>query len=99
MRTSPGLTRIQVTVPGLPEELVGWVAGQLTDVDTPTVQSLMASLRHDMVADLEPVMALGPHDPMPLRESIRRALAANDADLDGADVAGDPARASAADRV
>jgi hypothetical protein len=44
-------------------------------------------------------MALGPHDPMPLRESIRRALAANDADLDGADVAGDPARASAADRV
>jgi len=52
-----------------------------------------------MVADLELVMALGPHDPMPLRESIRRALAANDADLDGADVAGDPARASAADRV
>ena len=62
-----GLTRIQVTVPGLPEEIVGWVAGQLTDVDTPTVQSLMASLRHDMVADLEPITALGPHDPMPLR--------------------------------
>ncbi len=94
-----GLTRIQVTVPGLPEELVGWVAGQLTDVDTPTVQSLMASLRHDMVADLEPIAALGPHDPMPLRQSIRRALAADDGDLDGADVAGDPARASAADRV
>ena len=71
----------------------------LTDIDTPTVQSLMASLRNDMVADLEPVMALGPHNPMPLRESIRRALAVDDADLDGADVAGDPARASAADRV
>jgi uncharacterized protein YbjT (DUF2867 family) len=94
-----GLTRIQVTVPGLPEELVGWVAGQLTDVDTPTVQSLMASLRYDMVADLEPIAALGPHDPMPLRQSIRRVLAADDGDLDGADVAGDPARASAADRV
>jgi hypothetical protein len=65
----------------------------------------MASLRHDMVADLEPVGALGPHDPMPLSESIRRALAADDAGVDGADgadgadVAGDPARASAADRV
>jgi hypothetical protein len=58
----------------------------------------MASLRHDMVADLEPIAALGPHDPMPLAESIQRALA-NDAELDGADVAGDPARASAADRV
>ena len=39
-----GLTRIQVTVPGLPEEARG-VGGRLTDVDTPTVQSLMASLR------------------------------------------------------
>ena len=69
-----GLTRVQVTVPGLPEELVGWLAGQLTDVDTPTVQTLMASLRNDMVADLDGIAALGPHQAMSLPESIRRAL-------------------------
>ena len=73
-----GLTRVQVTVPGLPEELVGWLAGQLTDVDTPTVQALMASLRNDMVADLDGIAALGPHQAMSLPESIRRALVSDE---------------------
>ena len=94
-----GLTRVQVTVPGLPEELVGWLAGQLTDVDTPTVQALMASLRNDMVADLDGIAALGPHQAISLTESIRRALLPDDLEIDGADVTGDPARSSAADRV
>jgi uncharacterized protein YbjT (DUF2867 family) len=94
-----GLTRVQVPVPGVPEDLVGWLAGQLTDVDTGTVQSLMASLRHDMVADLEPLGVLGEHRPIPLREAIRRALVRSDPAHDGAGVDADPARPSVVDAV
>ena len=47
--THSGTVSLTVPVPPLPFDLVGWVAGRLTDVDTDTVQSLMASLRDDMV--------------------------------------------------
>jgi uncharacterized protein YbjT (DUF2867 family) len=97
-----GLTRVQVLVPDIPEEIVGWVAGQLTDVDTVTVQSLLASLRHDMVADLGPTTAaFGPYEGVPLDEAIRQAIAP--APLaparDGAAVGGAPARPSSLDRI
>jgi hypothetical protein len=97
-----GLTRVQVLVPDIPEEIVGWVAGQLTDVDTVTVQSLLASLRHDMVADLGPTTAaFGPYEGVPLDEAIRQAIAPAPMApaRDGAAVGGTPARPSSLDRI
>ena len=92
-----GLTRVQVTVPGLPADLTGWLAGQLTDVSTATVESLMASLQHDMVADPQGSTALGSPVLIPLREALVRSLPAFDPDHDGAAVGGDPARPSMVD--
>ena len=48
--TSAGLTRPQVHVPLLPTALVGTLVGSLTDVPRPTVEALVESLHHDMVA-------------------------------------------------
>ena len=71
-----GLIRVQVPVPAIPEEVVGLVAGQLTDVDTTTVQSLLASLRHDMVADLGPTTAaFGARETVPLKNAIQQSIA------------------------
>ena len=92
-----GLTRVQVTVPGLPADLTGWLAGQLTDVSTTTVESLMASLQHDMVADPRGGAVFGEHLLLPLREALIRSLPAFDPDHDGAAVGGDPARPSIVD--
>ena len=91
------LTRLQVTVPGLPADLTGWLAGQLTDVSTTTVESLMASLQHDMVADSRDCAVFGDHVLLPLREALVRSLPAFDPDHDGAAVGGDPARPSIVD--
>lgn len=92
-----GLTRVQVPLPGLPSELTGWLAGQLTDVDTTTVESLMGSLEHDMLATPGEQGALGPHKPMPLREAIERSLVSFDPDDDGAAVGGSAESPSVAD--
>jgi uncharacterized protein YbjT (DUF2867 family) len=48
--THAGLTRPQVHVPLLPTALVGTLVGSLTDVPRPTVEALVESLHHDMVA-------------------------------------------------
>ena len=91
------LTRLQVTVPGLPADLTGWLAGPLTDVSTTTVESLMASLQHDMVADPRDCAVFGDHLLLPLREALVRSLPAFDPEHDGAAVGGDPARPSIVD--
>ncbi|WP_221633865.1 NAD(P)H-binding protein [Nocardioides luti] len=75
--THAGLTRPQVGVPLLPTALVGTLVGSLTDVPRPTVEALVESLRHDMVAADEDFLALLPddHELLGLDESFRRALA------------------------
>lgn len=94
-----GLRRVQVPVPSLPPDLVGWLAGRLTDVDTDTVQSLMASLRDDMVARTAVGPRLGdPHHALvPLDEALARALVPYAAETDGAGAGADPAAPSAGD--
>ncbi|MBB2987472.1 NAD(P)H-binding protein [Terracoccus luteus] len=94
-----GLRRVQVPLPALPESLAGWLAGQLTDVPTQTVESLMASLRHDMVAgdDRASRLGLAPERPTPLRAAVERALSPFDEDHDGAAVGADPAAPSIVD--
>ncbi len=94
-----GLRRVQVPVPPLPSDLVGWVAGRLTDVDTDTVQSLMASLRDDMVVRTSAGPRLGDpdHRLVPLDAAITRALQAYSPSTDGARVGADPAAPSAGD--
>ncbi|HEY7719095.1 MAG TPA: NAD(P)H-binding protein [Pedococcus sp.] len=73
-----GLARPEVTLPFAPTAVVGWLAGQLTDVPSSTVEALVESLHHDMVcaeedfrADLLPAA----HDLVGLDDAIRRALA------------------------
>ena len=73
-----GLARAQVDVPLLPTALVGTLVGSLTDVPRPTVEALVESLRHDMVAaDEDFLSALLPpgHRLVPLDEAMRRSLA------------------------
>jgi nucleoside-diphosphate-sugar epimerase len=74
-----GLVRAEVTLPVAPTALVGWLAGQLTDVPSSTVEALVGSLHHDMVcreahfrADLLPEG----WELTPLREALERALTA-----------------------
>ena len=79
-----GLNRPQVTVPGLPSDLVGTLAGVLTDVPTPTVEALVESLHHDMVChDAEWTYDLLPEDHtlIGVDEAFSRALAAPDESL------------------
>lgn len=76
--TVAGLKRPQVQVPLLPTELVGALAGSLTDVPTPTVKALVASLQHDMVCAEDDFIGdlLPPgHGLVGLDESVRRSLA------------------------
>ncbi|MEO7061933.1 MAG: NAD(P)H-binding protein [Lapillicoccus sp.] len=94
-----GLTRVQVPIPGFPEDIVGWLAGQLTDVDTPTVETLMASLGHDMVATSDVREVLG--DPLRtligVREAVERSLVSFGASPDGAARGADPSAPSVGD--
>ena len=78
---SRGLTRPQVTVPGLPTDLVGALAGAITDVPASTVEALVESLRHDMVChDVDWTYDLLPldHRLVGVDESFARALAEPD---------------------
>jgi uncharacterized protein YbjT (DUF2867 family) len=79
-----GLTRPQVVVPGLRSDLVGVLAGALTDVPGSTVEALVESLRHDMVChDVDWTYDLLPeeHRLLGVRESFARALAVPDEDV------------------
>ncbi len=71
------LQRPQVEMPFLPTALVGTLVGSLTDVPRPTVEALVESLQHDMVAGDDDFLALLPegHRLVGLDESFRRALA------------------------
>ena len=73
-----GLERTQVDVPLLPTALVGTLVGSLTDVPRATVEALVESLRHDMVAaddDFLEMLLPGGHRLVGLEEAFRRSLA------------------------
>lgn len=75
------LSRPQVVVPGLPTDLVGTLAGAITDVPASTVEALVESLRHDMVChDVDWTYDLLPleHRLVGVAESFARALAQPD---------------------
>ena len=101
--SSAGLARPQVDVPLLPTQLVGTLVGSLTDVPRPTVEALVESLHHDMVAADEDFRELLPqgHRLLGLEESLRRALAPASGEPSDADPMGplpqDPAWASGGD--
>ena len=73
-----GLTRLQVEVPSLPTALVGTLVGSLIDVPRPTVEVLVESLHHDMVAgdvDFHEMLLPEGHRLVGLDEAFRRSLA------------------------
>ncbi|QIK77295.1 NAD(P)H-binding protein [Nocardioides piscis] len=73
-----GLARPQVDVPLLPTALVGTLVGSLTDVPRPTVEALVESLRHDMVAaddDFAALLLPPAHSLVGLDEAFGRSLA------------------------
>ena len=99
-----GLVRPQVEVPLLPTALVGTLAGSLTDVPRPTVEALVESLQHDMVAtddDFRELLLPEGHPLVGLDESFRRSLAEEQPSPEDADPMGplpqDPAWASGGD--
>lgn len=99
-----GLQRPQVEVPLLPTALVGTLVGSLTDVPRPTVEALVESLRHDMVAaddDFRALLAPGRQRLVGLDEAFRRSLAPPAPRPEDADPMGplpqDPAWASGGD--
>ncbi|SDP73262.1 Nucleoside-diphosphate-sugar epimerase [Pedococcus dokdonensis] len=76
-----GLRRVQVSVPGLPTAVVSRLAPALTRAPSSTVQSLVESLRHDMVCGRPDfaVQLLPPgHVLTPVAEALDRALAEPD---------------------
>ncbi|HET6950944.1 MAG TPA: NAD(P)H-binding protein [Acidimicrobiales bacterium] len=76
-----GLSRPQVSVPGLPTDLVGSLAGVIADVPGTTVAALVESLHHDMVChEVDWTYELLPDDHalVGVEESFRRALAEPD---------------------
>ena len=72
-----GLERVQVEVPLLPPAFVGTLVASITDVPRPTVEALVQSLRHDMVAANDDFRELLPdgHRLVGLGEAFRRSLA------------------------
>lgn len=88
--TSAGLDRAQVSVPLLPTALVGTLVGSLTDVPRRTVEALVESLRHDMVAADDAFRELLPegHTLVGLDEALRRSLAPATAGPEQADAMG-----------
>lgn len=82
-----GIKRSQVSLPGVSSDVVGVLAGSITDVDSATVEALIDSLHHDMVAaddDFVEDLLPGGHELVDLEESIRRSLAAPDLEADPA---------------
>ena len=99
-----GLSRLQLEVPLLPTALVGTLVGSLTDVPRPTVEALVESLHHDMVAgddDFHEMLLPQGHRLVGLDEAFRRSLAAPATAPEDADPMGplpqDPAWASGGD--
>jgi uncharacterized protein YbjT (DUF2867 family) len=78
------LQRVQVSVPMLPTRLVSRLAPALTGAPSSTVQTLVESLRHDMVCGsqefLLDLMPTG-HAMLPVAEAMERALALPDEDV------------------
>ncbi len=73
-----GLDRSQITVPLLPTALVGTLVGSLTDVPRATVEALVESLHHDMVAandDFRELLLPAGHRLVGLDDALRRSLA------------------------
>ena len=101
--THAGLERPQVEVPLLPTSLVGQLVGALTDVPQLTVEALVESLHHDMVAADDDFLRLLPegHRLLALDEAFQRALAEPVDDPENADpmapMPQDPAWASGGD--
>ena len=86
-----GLKRPQVEVPLLPTALVATLVGGLTDVPRPTVEALVESLRHDMVAadnDFREMLLPEGHRLVTLDEAFRRSLAPRTAGPEDADPMG-----------
>ncbi len=99
-----GLERPQVSVPMLPTALVGTLVGSLTDVPRATVEALVESLHHDMVAaddDFKEMLLPEGHQLVGLDEAFRRSLATGRARPKDADPMGplpqDPVWASGGD--
>ena len=99
-----GLERPQVSVPLLPTALVGTLVGSLTDVPRPTVEALVESLHHDMVAadaDFRELLLPDGHQLVGLDDAFRRSLASPAARPEDADSMGplpqDPVWASGGD--
>ena len=99
-----GLERPQVSVPLLPTALVGTLVGSLTDVPRATVEALVESLHHDMVAaddDFKEMLLPERHQLVGLDEAFRRSLATRQTRPKDADPMGplpqDPVWASGGD--
>ena len=99
-----GLERPQLEVPLLPTGLVGTLVGSLTDVPRPTVEALVESLHHDMVAADEDFLELllpEGYELMSLSEALQRSLTTGAAAPEAADPMGplpqDPSWASGGD--
>jgi uncharacterized protein YbjT (DUF2867 family) len=99
-----GLERPQVKVPLLPTALVGTLVGSLTDVPRSTVEALVESLHHDMVAaddDFQEMLLPEGHRLVGLDEAFRRSLAPRASVPEDSDPMGplpqDPAWASGGD--
>ncbi|MEP6854498.1 MAG: NAD(P)H-binding protein [Pedococcus sp.] len=72
-----GLTRVQVSVPLLPSVLVSRLAPMLTAAPPSTVQTLVESLRHDMVCgedDFRRDLLPQGHRLVPVTQALERAL-------------------------
>ncbi len=73
-----GLKRPQLDVPLLPTSLVGSLVASLSDVPRTTVEALVESLRHEMVAaddDFRELLLPAGHRLLGLTEAFRRSLA------------------------
>lgn len=102
--SAAGLERPQVDLPLLSTALVGTLVGHLTDVPRRTVEALVESLRHDMVAGDEDFLELllpEGHAPLGLEEAFLRSLVERAPRAADADPMGplpqDPAWASGGD--
>ncbi|RYC14894.1 NAD-dependent epimerase/dehydratase family protein [Nocardioides zhouii] len=89
--THAGMKRPQVEVPLLPTALVGKLVAGLTDVPRPTVEALVESLRHDMVAaddDFRSALLPDGHRLVALGEAFSRSLAESSGPPEGVDPMG-----------
>lgn len=94
-----GSPHLQLPVWGVPPTLVSPVTAALTDVDTTTVESLVLSLEHDMVAedDIRTLIGEPGRVLVGVREAISRSVGGLDPARDGAAVGADPMAPSVGD--